>query len=135
MSSSRNYEQQPSEPLSSEPQVLDARIMASLRDLQADDEPDFLTEIIDTFLEDGPKRLEAIQEAISLGDAEQLHRLAHSFKGASSSLGALSFSSMCGQLEAAGRSGALPEAKQLFSTLRSEYEKVRVALVAERDTP
>jgi HPt (histidine-containing phosphotransfer) domain-containing protein len=130
MSSSRNYEQQPSEP-----QVLDPRIMASLRDLQADDEPDFLTEIIDTFLEDGPKRLEAIQEAIDLGDSEQLHRLAHSFKGASSSLGALSFSLMCGQLEAAGRSGSIPEAKQLFSTLRSEYEKVRVALVEERDNP
>jgi HPt (histidine-containing phosphotransfer) domain-containing protein len=128
MSSSRNYEQQPSEP-----QVLDARIMASLRDLQADDEPDFLAEIIDTFLEDGPKRLEAIQEAINLGDTDQLHRLAHSFKGASSSLGALSFSSMCGQLEVAGRSGAIPEAKQLFSTLRSEYEKVRLALVKERD--
>ncbi len=133
MFSSQDPGQNSPETSASEPQVLDARIMASLRDLQEEDEPNFLSEIIDTFLDDAPKRLAAIEEAITLGDSEQLHRLAHGFKGASSSLGALSFSSVCGALEAAGRSGSIPEAKHLFSVLRQDYEKVRVALVQERD--
>jgi HPt (histidine-containing phosphotransfer) domain-containing protein len=133
MSSSPNHGQKSSETSASESQILDARIMASLRELQADDEPNFLTEIIDTFLEDGPNRLEAIQQAIKLGDSEQLHRLAHSFKGASSSLGALSFSRVCGQIEEVGRAGSVAEAEPLFSVLLQDYEKVRVALVRERD--
>jgi len=108
--------------------------MASLRELQGDDEPDFLSDIIDTFLEDAPKRLEAIQTAIRLGDDEQLHRLAHSFKGASSSLGALSFSKVCGAIEEVGRSGSVAEAEPLFAVLLQDYEKVRVALVHERDS-
>jgi HPt (histidine-containing phosphotransfer) domain-containing protein len=133
MSSSPNPGQKSSETSASDPQVLDARIMASLRELQADDEPNFLSEIIDTFLEDGPKRLEAIQQAIKTGDSDQLHRLAHSFKGASSSLGALSFSRVCGAIEEIGRAGSVAEAEPLFSVLFQEYEKVRVALVHERD--
>jgi HPt (histidine-containing phosphotransfer) domain-containing protein len=133
MFSSQDPEQKSSETSASESQVLDARIMASLRDLQEEDEPNFLSEIIDTFLDDAPKRLEAIQEAISLGDSEQVHRLAHGFKGASSSLGALSFSKVCGEIEEAGRAGSIPEAKNLFSVLLQDYEKVRVALVQERD--
>ncbi|MGA7953149.1 MAG: Hpt domain-containing protein [Gloeobacterales cyanobacterium] len=133
MSSSENHGQKSSETSASDSQILDARIMASLRELQADDEPNFLIDIIDTFLEDGPKRLEAIQNAISLGDSEQLHRLAHSFKGASSSLGALSFSKVCGAIEEVGRSGSIAEAEPLFSILLQDYEKVRVALVQERD--
>jgi HPt (histidine-containing phosphotransfer) domain-containing protein len=134
MSSSHNHGQKSSETSASESQVLDARIMASLRELQGDDEPDFLSDIIDTFLEDAPKRLEAIQTAIRLGDYEQLHRLAHSFKGASSSLGALSFSKVCGEIEEVGRSGSVAEAEPLFSVLLQAYEKVRVALVHERDS-
>ena len=133
MSCSQNHGQKSSETSVSDSQILDARIMASLRELQADDEPNFLTEIIDTFLEDGPKRLEAIQNAIRLGDSEQLHRLAHSFKGASSSLGALSFSKVCGEIEEVGRSGSMAEAEPLFSVLLQDYEKVRIALVHERD--
>jgi HPt (histidine-containing phosphotransfer) domain-containing protein len=134
MSSSQNHGQSSPETPDSDSQILDARIMASLRELQADDEPNFLSDIINTFLEDGPKRLEAIQQAIKLGDSEQLHRLSHSFKGASSSLGALSFSKVCGALEEVGRSGSVMEAAPLFSVLLQDYEKVRTALIRERDS-
>jgi HPt (histidine-containing phosphotransfer) domain-containing protein len=134
MFSSPNHGQPSPETSASDSQILDARIMASLRELQADDEPNFLSEIIDTFLEDGPKRLEAIQQSIKTGDSDQLHRLAHSFKGASSSLGALSFSKVCGAIEEVGRSGSVAEAEPLFSVLLQDYEKVRVALTRERDS-
>src|SRR5229473_3051728 len=69
-------------------EVLDARVMAGLREYQRPGEPDFLTHLISVFLDDLSLRLESIRNAQARGDHGTLRSAAHALKGASGELGA-----------------------------------------------
>ncbi len=68
-------------------EVLDARVLAGLRDYQRPGEPDFLTHLISVFLDDLSLRLESIRNAQARGDHGTLRSAAHALKGASGELG------------------------------------------------
>lgn len=71
------------------------------------DDAEFLSDVIDMFLEDAPLQVDAMRTAVATGDAEWLMRAAHTLKSTSLNLGALSLASVAGEIETCGRAGVV----------------------------
>jgi CheY-like chemotaxis protein/HPt (histidine-containing phosphotransfer) domain-containing protein len=65
-------------------------------------------EIVDLFLEEVPRRLDALGAAATRGDRAQVARLAHTLAGSASSLGASRLAVACAGLEALARADSRP---------------------------
>lgn len=98
-----------------------------------DGNPELLTTIIDSFLDDCPEYMESIREAVENEDAEALKREAHGLKGAAGSLRAEPASEAAQTLEEIGYSGDFSEAKTALETLEHEIDRLNDALRALRE--
>jgi CheY-like chemotaxis protein len=87
---------------------------------------DLLLDLIDMFLEDYPKSVEELQEAITAGDAQRTERLAHSLKGAVSSFGAHGAYNLAHDLECRGHQGELGNASSILRQLVHELERIAI---------
>jgi HPt (histidine-containing phosphotransfer) domain-containing protein len=116
----------PESPEPAELPVLDAKMLQSLREIDA------LAEVIDLYLENFPQMLQSVSAAVSSEDAVALRSAAHSMKSTSGTLGASGMFELCKQLEAMGRAGTTAEAPALVSQIVGEFERVRAALEIER---
>ena len=110
---------------------VDREVLARLRRLQGEDEPDIVAELTGMFLKDARSRLEAVEEALQKGDAPALERAAHALKGGYGSMGARGMSGLCAQLEDVGASVDLSWAPELLGRIREELGRVERALEAE----
>jgi CheY-like chemotaxis protein/HPt (histidine-containing phosphotransfer) domain-containing protein len=97
------------------------------------DDPSLLTALIDTFLSDAPRLVEAARRGLEHGQTEEVRRAAHTLKSNGATFGATSFSELSRQLEALARSGTLEGAAELIARIEAEYERVRIALEAVRE--
>ncbi|MCR4408183.1 MAG: Hpt domain-containing protein, partial [Anaerolineae bacterium] len=88
------------------------------------------TELITLFLEETHDLLAKLREAVVQGDAERLRRVAHTLKGSSATLGAMTLSDLCKELEIMGRQGVLEGAADKVAQVEAEYERVKLALEA-----
>jgi HPt (histidine-containing phosphotransfer) domain-containing protein len=122
---------------------IDFHVLQSLRELDDEDDPDFLGELIKIYLLDAPQHLETIKEAIFLGDADSLKLASHTLKSSSANLGAVSFSEVCKELELMGRVAVESGGEQIFDArtardrlleAEAEWEKVRAAFETELKT-
>jgi two-component system, sensor histidine kinase and response regulator len=110
---------------------IDREVLAQLRGLQGEDEPDVVAELAGMFLEDAHSQLEAVEEALQKGDAPVIQRVAHTLKGGSGSMGARGMFGLCAQLEDVGASGDLAQGSELLGRIREELGRVARALEAE----
>ena len=76
-----------------------------------------LNEVVELFLEDAPELLSEINEAIARGDAEGVHRAAHTLKGSASYLEAKAVFNAAHRLEVMGRAGELSHAGEAYAEL------------------
>jgi signal transduction histidine kinase/CheY-like chemotaxis protein/HPt (histidine-containing phosphotransfer) domain-containing protein len=79
-----------------------------------------LYEVVQIFLDETPKNLEKLRQAISRGDTETIQRTAHSLKGELGYFGTAGISRATCELEDAARRHDLENAALLFSALESE---------------
>jgi two-component system sensor histidine kinase/response regulator len=86
-------------------------------------DPEFLTEIVNLFLETYPDLLREIENAISRKDAGGLCRAAHTMKGAVANFGAKAVVERAKSLEEIGRRGDLASAGQGVQELRAILEQ------------
>jgi signal transduction histidine kinase/DNA-binding response OmpR family regulator/HPt (histidine-containing phosphotransfer) domain-containing protein len=110
---------------------LDSAALERLRQTVGDDAA-VLAELIDSFLEDAPRLLADLRRALAGGDVAGVRLAAHSLKSNGAEFGAQAFSELCKQIEALAKSGMLDGAGDLLAQAEAEYERVRVALAAER---
>ena len=110
---------------------MDRSMLASLRELQEEGEPDILKELIELFLTDVPPQLAALREAVEAGDAHSVEQIAHTLTGSSGNMGATRMAAICSELEDVGASGDLSRAPELLERLEEEFGHVRKALEAE----
>jgi CheY-like chemotaxis protein/HPt (histidine-containing phosphotransfer) domain-containing protein len=108
--------------------AIDPAAFAALREMVGDDDEEVLAMVIDSYLTDAPKLLEALGRAIEEKDGPALNFAAHTLKSTSATVGAENFAALCKRLEAMGRTGITAEASEIFSLLSAEYEFVKVAL-------
>lgn len=105
--------------------ALDASVLESLRQLNQQGQPDIVREVLTVFLDDAPKRLAAIDQAVRSRNGQDIQRAAHSFKGAAGSIGASALQERCRELEDTGKAGALDGAAALKQQIHEEYERAR----------
>jgi HPt (histidine-containing phosphotransfer) domain-containing protein len=112
-------------------EILDQSVLASLRELQEEGEPDILEEVGGLFLKHAPEKISAIDKAVADRDAKALQVAAHSLKSSSAYVGAMKLSAMSKELEMMGRSGVLEGATERAESLKTEYLRVKTALESE----
>lgn len=109
-------------------EVVDVAVLDGLRSLQAEGEPDLLSELIELFRTETPALVEAMEAAVAQGDPEKLWRAAHGLKGSSGTLGARRLASLSADLEKQGRSGSIDGAGRMLAELEQELQSVQQAL-------
>jgi CheY-like chemotaxis protein len=108
--------------------VLDHEVLRGLRELQGEEEPDLLVELVEDFFEDAASRLKELREAVNKGKAAAIERSAHALKGSSGSLGARRMAEICSELQELGATGDITRIPALLECLEGEFERVRPAL-------
>jgi HPt (histidine-containing phosphotransfer) domain-containing protein len=107
--------------------VLDPPALERLVETIGDDS-NLLTTLIDTFLSDAPRLVEAARRGLEHGQTDEVRRAAHTLKSNGAIFGATSLSELSRQLEALARLGILEGADELIARIDAEYERVRIAL-------
>ena len=115
-------------------ELVDEKVLEGLRELQAEGEPDFLTELIDIYLEDAARLVEEMKSALAGGHGGTASRAAHTLKSSSGNMGAHTLSRMCLDLELAAKEGDLGVAQAVYGELAKEFVLVRERLMKERQT-
>ena len=108
--------------------VIDTQILQELKDMAGDDASEMIAEVIDSYFEDAPPKLQEIYRAIDKQDSEELRNSAHALKSLSVTIGAVLLAQVSSKLEAIGRSGTTSNASTLLETLDIEYQRVKTAL-------
>jgi len=112
--------------------ALDKDVLGELRESVGDD-PEFLAELIDEFVEDAPGQLESLRAAATAGDATSARRAAHTLKGNSRTFGAGDLASLCQETEAAAGAGNLDGVLSRVDEIDREWARVCRELLALRN--
>ncbi len=91
---------------------------------------ELLKEIAIIFLEDYPKVLAEIRDAIADGDAKQLESSAHTLKGSVANFGAAAVVASALQLEQMGRAAQLEQSSEVLRALEAGLCALRAELEA-----
>jgi CheY-like chemotaxis protein/HPt (histidine-containing phosphotransfer) domain-containing protein len=111
--------------------ALDPTVLAELRQLQGEGEPDIVLELAEAFQTETSPLLEAMHQAVLERQPEQLARAAHNLKGSSQNLGARRMAALSTELETLGKSRTVEGAAELVTRLEQEYRRVCQALATE----
>jgi HPt (histidine-containing phosphotransfer) domain-containing protein len=108
--------------------VIDATIFNELKQMSGED---FINELIDAFLDDGPNILNNMQTALETGDVESFRRNAHSLKSNANTFGAMELGVQAKELEYMARENnldvgdRLEKLKQAFSIAAVELKEMK----------
>jgi HPt (histidine-containing phosphotransfer) domain-containing protein len=83
-----------------------------------------LRELVGIFMDDGPKRLEALRQAMTASDVQLLEQVAHSLKGSAAILGASRLQESALALEEAAQGGRAENGVDLVADIAREIERV-----------
>jgi len=92
---------------------------------------DICQEIIGIFLQDMPGQIEFLENTINKNNPALVDRQAHTLRGASGNVGAVSLQDAAMHLEEAGKKGDLSRAAEMLNTIKKEFEKVKKAMTKE----
>jgi HPt (histidine-containing phosphotransfer) domain-containing protein len=108
--------------------VIDATIFNELKEMSGED---FINELIDAFLEDGPNMLDHMRTALEKEDVESFRRNAHSLKTNANTFGATELAARAKELETMARQNnlevedRLEKLNQAFSEAAEELKGMR----------
>ncbi|HSF44122.1 MAG TPA: response regulator [Thermoanaerobaculia bacterium] len=117
-----------SAPAPPEPAVLDRSCLESLRRLEAATGRKIVAEVVAHYLTESPRRLARMREALASGDAAALRFVAHSLKGSSAQIGAVTVAEKCQEIEHRAAGGTLEGTGELLDDLDRELGRVAAAL-------
>jgi len=92
---------------------------------------EFVSELIDIFLEDAPNLIVQMENALAVKEAEAFRRAAHSLKSNAATFGAAQLSILARELEGLGRENNLDIGNRL-EVLKEEFQKAKSQLVELR---
>ena len=104
---------------------------ATFDNLKQSSGADFMRELIDTFMEDGTRRLSELQSAVKAGDADTFRRAAHTLKSNAATFGATALAALAKELEDMGRAGNLQVGDRL-TALEQAYQDAAGELKSRR---
>jgi two-component system, sensor histidine kinase RpfC len=109
--------------------VLDATYLDRLR--QLDDHDDFLAGLIRDFIADAEQLVDELEAAALNGDAAAFRDRAHALRSSAAHLGATALFELCLEWRGIGADDLSAEGSAYAVRLRSEFERLREALLAE----
>lgn len=112
----------------SNPPILNPDAVQALRDLSPEGDSEFLRELVSIYLEDTPKQLSKLEQAITNQDAGQVVHAAHTIKGSSGNFGAAGFAKLAQEMEAHGKSNNLTAAAAALPEFKNAFAQVVAAL-------
>ncbi len=112
----------------SDPKIISPEAIAALRDLNPGDNDVFLKEIIGIYVEDTPVRINELKKSLAAADGNLFTRAAHTIKGSSSNLGAISVAAVAETLENRSRSGGLVGLASLVEQCEAEFARAAAEL-------
>ena len=95
----------------------------------ADGDTEFERELFGVFIEDCEERLQRLDEALTAGRLDEIHREAHTIKGAAANVGTTRLQDIAMHLEALS-DGASAEGQSLVRQLASEFVLVKGAILS-----
>lgn len=110
--------------------VLDAATLARLADLDPQGNATLVKRVLSTYASSLERAHHELALARSAGQPEALRQLAHTLKSSSASVGALTLSALCAQVEHHMRSTAALEAGTLLDAVQNEMRRVTGAVQA-----
>jgi len=116
------------EAASERPPAVDVEVLEELERSIGDD-PMFLRELVERYLEDAPSQLATIRAGVESGEAEQLNRAAHSLKANSASIGAAELADLSRDLE----SLTLPATTEAADLADPQIGRIVAAISVELD--
>jgi HPt (histidine-containing phosphotransfer) domain-containing protein len=105
--------------------VIDQGIYADLQDTAG---AEFVTELVDTFLQEAPGMLAELRSARAEDHAERFRRAAHSLKSNSNTFGALRLAALARELELKGLDTDPARDAAALAALDAEYARAAAAL-------
>lgn len=93
---------------------------------------EFVSQLVDAFLEDSPQLIESLRRSLDEGEGSEWRRAAHTLKSHAHTFGFPRLVQPCQDAEDLGATGDLSEAAPLVSRIEVEYRAARDALVAQR---
>lgn len=122
-------EAQPSSPSEPSPApVLDENSLDQLRQLDPSGSGSFLVRVLGTYDRSLEKHVAEARQALDAGQWDTVARAAHTLKSASASVGALTFSQVCGEVEHCIRRQELAKIEPHVARFFSEAARVRAAV-------
>ena len=110
--------------------VIDWAVYAELRDRTG---AEFVAELVDTFLEEGPGMLAELRGARADGNSERFRRAAHSLKTNGNTFGALKLAALARELELKGLDPGSNRDEAALAALEAEYARAAVELKTLRN--
>lgn len=89
-----------------------------------DGDHELLAELIGIFLEDCPRRLHELEQAVKEGNAIGVRQSAHSLKGMVACFAARPAQGLADEMEGLGKAGDLSKTSDLLPTLLLEFARV-----------
>jgi len=85
-------------------------------------------ELATLFLDDTPKRIAALQQALQVTDKGELIRVAHALSGSASSMGASSLAKICKSFDAELKAGTAENIESTVKSIAADYAQVKIRL-------
>jgi histidine phosphotransfer protein HptB len=114
------------------PDVVDAAMLDALRELVGPDDPNFLVDLLKTFLEHADRAVADLREATKAGARDRVRAMAHSLKGSAGNVGAKPLAALAESVEAAAKR-ATGDLSAGVEALVIEVARVRIRLQREID--
>ncbi|MGA2015936.1 MAG: Hpt domain-containing protein [Opitutaceae bacterium] len=111
-----------------DPNIIDPEAIATLKELNPDDDGAFLKEIVGIYLEDTPKRLQDLKESLASGNVVLFTRTAHTIKGSSANVGAVVLAGVAERLETLSRKEGLGGVAALVAECEQQYGRAAAEL-------
>ena len=105
--------------------VIDEKTFDELKQMSG---PEFINELIDTFLDDSPKLIKEMESALKAGNVDSFRRAAHSLKSNAATFGAGELFALAKELEMLAKENRLNDTGDRLKVLEESYESVRTEL-------
>jgi histidine phosphotransfer protein HptB len=110
--------------------AIDRAVFAELQDTTG---AEFVTELVDTFIEEGPVMLAELRDARADGNAERFRRAAHSLKSNGNTFGALKLAALARNFELKGLDREPNRDSAALAVLEAEYVRAVTELKTLRN--
>jgi CheY-like chemotaxis protein len=81
--------------------------------------------IVDVFLDDIPKQIESLKQALDVCDAETFHRIVHGIKGAAANVGGETLRNLAAEIEIACKNGHFETLTSCCSELEHQFDQLK----------